>query len=147
MATSALQGIWKISATLRSGVTTALPRRIRFTEGSSSPAAALQSGTVQVPYADHCSGHWEVLVADDADAAGSGAMQASFSVRCAAGSGAAEAEHLNFMGLFDGERIAGKVHTGNHEIGDFLCTRLFTFWGSPNPKATGEGGPTSCGGD
>lgn len=64
-----------------------------------------------------------------------------------------------FDGLYDGERIAGTVYdipdrttnlvdeqTLNHllhgeanpmsiELGDFLCTRLFTFWGTPKPKA------------
>ena len=44
-------------------------------------------------------------------------------------------------GLFDGERIAGSVMASDaanepgEEVGEFLCTRLFSFWGTPQPKA------------
>ena len=66
---------------------------------------------------------------------------------------------LLFDGLYDGERIAGTVHelqgaalggglpthavllegepdgAGREKLGEFLCTRLFSFWGPPKPKA------------
>ena len=51
---------------------------------------------------------------------------------------------FRFDGLFDGERIAGSVSASEAQggesgeatvLGDFLCTRLFTFWGSPKPRA------------
>ena len=51
---------------------------------------------------------------------------------------AASADEWSFDGLFDGERIAGTISDADGAaVGDFLCTRLFSFWGTPKPKAGG----------
>ena len=148
---SSLVGIWKLSATLRRGATVALPKRLRFDETSPTststqssvelllPADALllHQGKCSLPYMEHCHGFWQVASADD-DAQTSGALRAGFVIQCAA-HGDVKASHLIFRGLFDGERIAGNVSSrdadGSGEIGDFLCTRLFTFWGTPKVQA------------
>ena len=65
---------------------------------------------------------------------------------------AALESRLRFEGLYDGERIAGTVlqlhpdplvvggdgpasSGARVEVADFLCTRLFTFWGTPKVAA------------
>ena len=56
-------------------------------------------------------------------------------------------------GLFDGERIAGSIMASDaanepgEEVGEFLCTRLFSFWGTPQPKAAQGKDPKSGDGD
>lgn len=105
----------------------------------------LESGSVQVPYSDHCGGAWEVRpdqtgpdqTASDQTASITQAMRAAFSVECAA-RGDGEPSCLRFNGLYDGERIAGTVCDGaaDREVGEFLCTRLYTFWGPPKLRAT-----------
>lgn len=136
---SCLSGVWKVSVTPRlGGGPSALarhhvPKRLRFIEAEQG---------IEVPYQDCCSGWWEVTAGDEST---SGAEQASLSVTCR---GHAQGPRtLRFDGLFDGERIAGTITDAGaeggasepREVGDFLCTRLFTFWGPPSPKA-GETG-------
>ena len=135
-AMSTLKGIWKVSSSLRRGVTASVPRRLKF-EVQDAVGSSVEAGVVQVPFAEHCGGRWEVREASpgsDADDT-SGAMHAQFVVECAAHSDVA-ASTLRFDGLYDGERIAGTVvDSGGAEVADFLCTRLYTFWGAPKVKA------------
>ena len=128
-----------------------MPRRLRFCD----PSCENELGTLEVPYSPAGSsgaalGFWR-LASGPADA--HGAQSAKFVL---------EDQHafLIFDGLYDGERIAGAVHaihkdgegsrlssvalletphTAGGEVGDFLCTRLFSFWGTPKPKAA-QGG-------
>lgn len=138
---TSLKGVWKLSATLRSR--TVVPKHIRFEEAAASAAppqprllegmSLLEGGSCSIPYSEHCGGQWEVGTSDDA-------LRACFSVDCAA-KGGVPASRLAFDGLFDGERIAGTVRDVQGDVvADFLCTRLFTFWGTPKVKA-GEGVP------
>ena len=114
-------------------------------------SAAGGSGTVGIPYREQCSGRWRLWPDPVADA--EGARRATFCVDCG------EADGLLFDGLYDGERIAGSVHqvpanvvaaaaTGDQvldgnmqqqHLGEFICTRLFTFWGEPKVAAAKEG--------
>ena len=62
-------------------------------------------------------------------------MRAAFDVSCDCVDDT-PSSRWTFDGLFDGERIAGTVHGDDGDpVGDFLCTRLFTFWGTPKPRA------------
>lgn len=123
-----LRGIWKlsVSVTSRQGAAAAklLPRRLRL----------LEDAGVEVPYDDGASGSWRL---QDGPSDAMGAQAALLRIEGARG--APPALHLH--GLFDGERIAGSItasDTANgpgEEVGEFLCTRLFSFWGTPQPKA------------
>jgi hypothetical protein len=140
MATRRLAGVWKISSHVRGEASTVLPRRIRFD-------GADEQGCCSIPYADHCQGTWEVRTqsssaaakeASEAGAHGNGGVPlfARWKLHCAAHRGMDESCHV-YEGLFDGERIAGTVSNAAGEpVADFLCTRLFTFWGTPSPRAS-----------
>lgn len=182
-----LLGVWKISASLRSGdppscraagatAAVPIPRRVRFIEPTASGFSAyrkeedreeeededkigkgrrdrliLETGSVAIPYTNHCDGSW--VVAEQMSAAGDGAellvtftidrLVESAAANPADGLGpAALASRLRFEGLYDGERIAGTVlqlhpdpFGARVEVADFLCTRLFTFWGTPKVAA------------
>ena len=149
-----MQGVWKLSFVLRrgSGVAQALPRRIRFSE----PSDAGLTGRVEVPYRAECSGAW-TLKGGPVDAPGT--QSSRFIISCSEGTA------LLFDGLYDGERIAGTVvsrrvaaaealssasaisellhgelardagSAGSEDLAEFLCTRLFTFWGPPSVAA------------
>ena len=138
---SSLSGVWKVSVAVTRGAdvsTLHLPRRIRFVEDR-----------VEVPYQPCCHGAWDLAPGDETT---SGAERASLSLKCAG----RELERgrwmapstLLFEGLYDGERIAGTITaitidsdgepSEKREVGNFLCTRLFTFWGPPSPKAGRE---------
>ncbi len=138
MARTSLNGVWKLSASLRGRHSTLLPKHIRFTESPSSPPAAsatvAELGSVSVPYAEHCGGTYEIRPASSIDEPPS----VGFIVECAS-TDRGPASRLSFDGLYDGERIAGTVHDREEAVADFLCTRLFTFWGTPKPRA-GEAG-------
>ena len=146
---SSLRGVWKISTALRSGSVASVPRRIRFDESPPSlalqipmppGAAPLDTGAVAIPYSEQCKGSWAVAAArQSVDEETSGALHAGFVVECTAREGE-KASRLAFQGLFDGERLAGTVtdDATGHELGEFLCTRLFTFWGAPKVKASME---------
>ena len=122
-----LTGIWKLSVTqaLRHGAPSAaaklVPRRVRL----------LQDAGVEVPYEDGSTGRWELQDALPGEAN----QTASLSIE------RADASSLDLRGLYDGERIAGTIKVrhppANAEelVGEFLCTRLFTFWGTPQPAA------------
>ena len=155
MRRTSLAGVWKVSASLRGRSAALLPKRIRFEENinsSNKPARLLaapttvDSGGCSIPYTEHCGGHWEVGDAESADE--SGALPAGFVVACAEKEGA-PASRLSFEGLYDGERIAGTVSDASgDEVADFLCTRLFTFWGTPKVAAASnldDGGESSGG--
>ena len=125
-----LRGVWKLntSGIPVSRLRSQLPRRLRFLEGE----------RLEVPYAATHAGTWSLGEADS-----SGAQQTSFEVEYDAGGGVGELTRtrLLFDGLYDGERIAGSVSSapeaGKRELlGQFLCTRLFSFWGEPKPAAT-----------
>ena len=138
---STLKGIWKISSSLRSGAVATLPRHIRFQpanvrfQPANAHNSALEAGTVAIPFADHCGGLWEVhAVAKPSKGAGASAMRVHFTVESASRA-EASGSRLHFDGLYDGERIAGIVSADKAEVADFLCTRLYTFWGPPSPKA------------
>ena len=139
MAGSSLAGVWKISSTV---ARSALPRHVRFGEPTRSAAAhglllhrrtILDAGTLSLPYGgSDCHGRWEVA---EGDASDSGAMRASFVVEYSGHRDDAACTSWRFDGLFDGERIAGTVKdAAAQEVGDFLCTRLFSFWGTPQPR-------------
>jgi hypothetical protein len=131
---SSLKGVWKMSSSLRSGAVATLPRHIRF-EPATAHNSALEAGTVAIPFADHCGGLWEVHAVDKpSEGAGASALRAQFTVECASRA-EASGSRLHFDGLYDGERIAGIVSADKAEVADFLCTRLYTFWGPPSPKA------------
>ena len=142
-----MEGVWKVSFAARRSASKLVPRHLRFRSLDST-----RLGLVEVPHVTGHGGRW-ALTAGPADAAG--AQSARFIVEC---DGAA----LLFDGLFDGERVAGSVWqrhladvaaeseplpepwllTGDmkgaepeDKIGEFLCTRLFTFWGPPSPSA------------
>ena len=142
-----LSGVWKISATLRGRRSALLPKRIRFAEEETSPAplhrllppaAVMEFGSLSIPYSEHCSGNYEVGTPEDDDAE-PGVLRAGFIVECTAKDGT-EPSRYTFDGLYDGERIAGTVSdsAADEVVADFLCTRLFTFWGTPKVKAVGE---------
>ena len=76
--------------------------------------------------------HFLAAASEDSD----GAHRVAFIVKCAAQADRQPSE-ISFQGLFDGERIAGSVTAADCVQGDFLCTRLFTFWGAPKVKAAG----------
>ena len=152
-----MEGIWKVSFALSRAVrrvggsielpvaVKAVPKRLRFID----PEAAGVMGRLEVPMSEEAHGSW-TLTEGPPDA--SGAQSARFVVE---GTGAV----LLFNGLYDGERIAGTVHelpspaeggglvtqavllegvsdcADNEQLGEFLCTRLFSFWGTPKPKA------------
>eukprot|EP00966_Prymnesium_polylepis_P133433 3084239-Prymnesium_polylepis.1 len=150
-----MEGIWKVSVSARlvaarvdarSALPVAMkavPKRLRFID---PPAQGL--GRIEVPMDAGASGSWCVTPGPP-DA--SGAQIARFVVEGAGASLHGAHVSLLFDGLYDGERIAGTVvempgpvdltelsgppFPGGSEIGDFLCTRLFTFWGPPKPKA------------
>ena len=139
---SALSGVWKISASLRGRHGALLPKRIRFAEEPCAltanllpRAAVVESGSCSIPYADHCSGQYEVGTLEDGTA-GNGELRADFKVECTANNDQG-GTRLTFEGLYDGERIAGTVtdEAAGEVVADFLCTRLFTFWGAPKVKA------------
>jgi hypothetical protein len=140
---SSLSGVWKVSVTPRRPVDGgppelskySVPKRLRFVgEGQ----------RIEVPYQPCCDGSWSVAAGD---ASTSGAERASLSISCTGsesdGGGGTASYSLLLDGLFDGERIAGTVTAADgagtasepREVGSFLCTRLFTFWGPPSPKA------------
>lgn len=144
-AQASLKGVWKLSATLRQGsaarAAAAIPKRIRFDEERPLPQHAallaprvsvLDAGSCSIPFMEHCGGGWELAAATDEEDT-SGALRACFVVDDSA-------SRLTFEGLFDGERIAGTVLSADEPIGDFLCTRLFTFWGAPKVRAGASGG-------
>lgn len=135
---------------------------------SDTRASILESGNVLIPYADHCHGTWEVATvkpvepssavdehgddelaraAKDADGSHGTALAARFVIRGLSRDGG-DASRLLFDGLYDGERIAGTVWRddshdqacGGAQVADFLCTRLFTFWGTPKPAAARRSG-------
>ena len=143
---TALSGVWKISASLRGRHGALLPKRVRFAEEEANalPAERLHSsallewGSCSIPYADHCGGRYEVGTPDDGTAE-HGELHAGFMVECTAKDNK-EATRLTFEGLYDGERIAGTVtdEAVGEVVADFLCTRLFTFWGTPKVKAAPE---------
>lgn len=150
-----MQGIWKLSFSASRGASLergaflsamarrAVPSRLRLLD----PPASEPMGRLEVPMAT-LSGKWCVLDNQPGDC---GAQ----TVRLAVEGG----ERLLLLsGLFDGERIAGTVFQlgsekhpmrevsydtmivqevkGEHVVlGEFLCTRLFTFWGAPKPRA------------
>ncbi len=134
-----LAGVWKLSTTARG-----VPRRVRF----------LDDASVAVPYSASSSGAWRVSDAGaGTDGAGAGgAREVDFSIEWDEGAAGAETSaraRLSFSGLFDGERIAGSVHRvglpeggsggaapASAKLGEFLATRLFSFWGTPEPRAT-----------
>ena len=121
-----LRGVWKLSVTSRQGAAAArlLPRRLRL----------LEDAGVEVPYDDGATGSWQ-LHEGPSDAMGARAAL----LRIEGARGAPSTLHLH--GLFDGERIAGSIMASDaasepgEEVGQFLCTRLFSFWGTPQPKA------------
>ena len=145
---SSLSGVWKVSVAPRlppHGGAPAIarhhvPKRLRFT--------AEEQG-IEVPYQPCCGGRWAVA---EGDASTSGAERASLTITCRGsesdGGDAQVPRTLRFEGLFDGERIAGTVTDPDAEggasepleLGSFLCTRLFTFWGPPSPN-TGRSTP------
>lgn len=121
-----LRGVWKLSVTSRQGAAAArlLPRRLRL----------LEDAGVEVPYDDGATGSWQ-LQEGPPDAMGARAAL----LRIEGARGAPPTLHLH--GLYDGERIAGSIMVSDaanepgEEMGEFLCTRLFSFWGTPQPKA------------
>ena len=138
-----LQGIWKLSFAAARQPALILPKRIRFdTSGRSAAAASsllppwdsvLEYGSLSIPFMEGSGGAWQVAAAtEDND----GARRAAFVIQCSAQAGR-EASEFSLEGLFDGERIAGSVKVAGHLEGDFLCTRLFTFWGAPKVRAAG----------
>ena len=136
-----LVGVWKLSFAAARHSALTVPKRIRFDTSSPSAASSLlpawgsilERGSLSVPFMEGCSGAWQVAAATEHD---DGAQRAAFIIRTFAQTDA-EASELSFQGLFDGERIAGSVTVGNRVEGDFLCTRLFTFWGAPKVRAAG----------
>ena len=98
----------------------------------------MEFGSLSIPYSEHCSGNYEVGTPEDDDAE-PGVLRAGFIVECTAKDGT-EPSRYTFDGLYDGERIAGTVSdsAADEVVADFLCTRLFTFWGTPKVKAVGE---------
>lgn len=129
-----LAGVWKVSVTpQRAGIAPAglwkhMPKRLRLAEAPAS--------TVEVPYKPCCTGGW-ALAPGGAEA--EGAQRATITLTCVGGSeaGAGAGPHtLLLSGLFDGERIAGTVRAESSDTtANFICTRLFTFWGPPSPRA------------
>ena len=150
-----MQGVWKLSFAARRGGSAAaqqlVPKRIRF----GALAADSSVGLIEVPYQQRLSGRWQ-LIAGPPEA--SGAQSARFVLT-------SDDVLLLFDGLYDGERVAGTVYDGRsgagevfttdplfhpeapwrsaadaaeHELGEFLCTRLFTFWGPPSPAASSD---------
>ena len=111
-----LVGIWKLSVASRRGSAAAaklLPRRLRL----------LEDAAVEVPFEDGSTGSWRL---DDG--------QVDMRIE------RASAPSLRLQGLYDGERIAGSITAANDdELGDFLCTRLFSFWGTPQPTILKDG--------
>ena len=118
-----LTGVWKLSVALRATSPSApklLPRRLRL----------LQDAMVEVPYEEGSTGRWE-LQSGPADTM---CQTVRLSVK------RTDASELRLHGLYDGERIAGTIssrHPPADEaaIGEFLCTRLYSFWGTPRPEA------------
>mmetsp|Transcript_32535 Transcript_32535/g.106449 ORF Transcript_32535/g.106449 Transcript_32535/m.106449 type:complete len:163 (+) Transcript_32535:3-491(+) len=129
-----LAGVWKVNLTPRvPGAREGMPKRLRLLEGDSDEA-----GGIEVPYMDCTAGGWAVTETDD-PAAVDGNRRVVIDVTLAT-----PPHSFRFDGLFDGERIAGSVSASEAQggesgeatvLGDFLCTRLFTFWGSPKPRA------------
>ena len=131
-----LAGVWKLStstslrsAARRAAADASLPKRIRFVV--ETERANFEAGRCEVPFREQCGGRYELH--DEGD------RRAAFSVACPPRAGvAAGADEWSFDGLFDGERIAGTISDADGAaVGDFLCTRLFSFWGTPKPKAGG----------
>ena len=118
-----LTGVWKLSVALRATSPSAaklLPRRLRL----------LQDAMVEVPYEEGSTGRWE-LQSGPSDTM---CQTVRLSVK------RTDASELRLNGLYDGERIAGTIssrHPPADEaaIGEFLCTRLYSFWGTPRPEA------------
>ena len=138
---STLVGVWKLSFSAARHPAVAVPKRIRFDASSRSAAStllpdwgtAVEKGCLSIPFTEGCEGAWQVAAAsEDSD----GAHRVAFIVKCAAQADRQPSE-ISFQGLFDGERIAGSVTAADCVQGDFLCTRLFTFWGAPKVKAAG----------
>lgn len=118
-----LTGVWKLSVALRATSSSAaklLPLRLRL----------LQDAMVEVPYEAGSKGRWE-LQSGPPDTM---CQTVRLSVE------RIDAPELHLNGLYDGERIAGTI-TSRHPpadeqvVGEFLCTRLFSFWGTPRPEA------------
>jgi hypothetical protein len=142
---SSLSGVWKVNVTPRRSVDGGppelskyyVPKRLRFMDNEQR---------IEVPYQPCCNGSWSVAAGDDST---SGAERVSLTISCSGlesdGGGRTASHTLLLDGLFDGERIAGTISaadgadagaaSGTREVGKFLCTRLFTFWGPPAPKA------------
>lgn len=130
-ASSSLHGLWKVSTTPPSTAAQALssvcplPRRLRFHE--QEPGV---HGLIEAPYTE-CVGRWALRAGKTA-----GAQEAAIDISCG------EVEYW-LRGLYDGERIAGSVTVGasgegleeRQHMGDFLCTRLYSFWGEPKVAA------------
>ena len=149
-----MEGIWKVSFALRRlegrvelpTIAKIVPTRLRF----SGPPGRGGPGLIKVPMLAGSTGSWQ-LAPGPADA--SGAQSARFVVECSG-------MLLLFDGLYDGERIAGTVHDETEPLcavshaslllrerepssgvlGDFICIRLFSLWGTPKPKAGHAGG-------
>ena len=130
-----LTGVWKLSVALsRRGAAGAaprlpLPRRLRL----------LEDGPVEVPYEEGTTGRWTLREEAPPD----GARLVRVSIE------RAQAPSLHLLGLYDGERIAGSItashadaaaadESGHEEVGEFLCTRLFSFWGTPKPRGLAD---------
>jgi hypothetical protein len=118
-----LTGVWKLSVALRATSPSAaklLPRRLRL----------LQDAMVEVPYEEGSKGRWE-LQSGPPDTM---CQTVRLSVE------RTDASELRLNGLYDGERIAGTITSRQPPadeavVGEFLCTRLFSFWGTPRPEA------------
>lgn len=131
VANASLHGLWKVSSTPPNAaareLTAAcpLPRRLRFHE--QEPGV---SGLIEAPYTQ-CVGRWALR-----EGKAAGTQEAAIDVNCG------EVEY-EMRGLYDGERIAGSVSVGASgegleerlHVGDFLCTRLYSFWGEPKVAA------------
>ena len=113
-----------------------LPRHVRFVSpagaGDAPPTRAGGDGGVEIPYDDGAHGSW--LLEDEAEPDALGARTVTFDVARAGD------PTLRFSGLYDGERIAGPLVLdagagAGTVVGEFLCTRLFSFWGTPNVAA------------
>ena len=119
-----LTGVWKLSVALRAASPSAaklLPRRLRL----------LQDAMVEVPYEEGSKGRWE-LQSGPPDVPNTQTVRLTVE--------RTDASELHLTGLYDGERIAGTITARQPPadetvVGEFLCTRLFSFWGTPRPEA------------
>ena len=129
-----------MSSSFRGASVVQVPRRLRFSRG-----ALGDRHRVEVPFRPECSGWWQLQPIP---------AEAAQTVRIALA--CREDALLLFDGLYDGERVAGSLHiwhdrvaTFNGDVpwadavrgegvGDFLGTRLFSFWGPPSPTAAGK---------